>query len=86
MNSTEHPIRAYRKANGLQLNKFAERIGISGASLSRIERGEQDPPLSLALRIREETGGAISIDDFPSSKRVGRDADLPAVWSAQGAD
>jgi transcriptional regulator with XRE-family HTH domain len=78
-----HPIRAYRKANNLRLEDFAEAIGISCASLSRIEQRKQNPPLNVLIRIRDASSGAISIDQFPAPIA---DAALPAVWSANGAD
>lgn len=78
-----HPIRAYRKANNLRLEDFAEAVGISCASLSRIERCEQNPPLNVLIRIKEASGGAISLNDFPPPSS---EASLPAVWSSQGID
>lgn len=65
----DHPIRTYRKANSLRLEDFAGKVGISGASLSRIERLEQNPPLDLLVRIREASNGEISLDDLPPPSR-----------------
>jgi transcriptional regulator with XRE-family HTH domain len=59
-----HPLRAYRKAIGVTLEDMAGRIGISIASLSRIETGKQRPSLLTLLRIEDETGGAVGASAF----------------------
>ena len=82
-----HPIRSYRKANGVTLETMARAIGNSAGSLSRIERCEQDPPLSVLLRIREASNFAISIDDFPPPSAAvlpGAETGLPSVEKSAG--
>lgn len=65
----EHPIRVYRKSRNLRLEDFAGMVGISGASLSRIERLEQNPPLDVLVRIREASNGEISLDALPAPQQ-----------------
>jgi transcriptional regulator with XRE-family HTH domain len=58
MGKSGHTIRAYREAQRppLLLRELAARIGISKASLSRIENGKQELTLDLARRIAATTG------------------------------
>ena len=81
-----HPIRSYRKANGVTLETMARAVGNSTVSMSRIERGQQDPPLSVLLRIREASNFAISIDDFPppSAAVLPGAESLPSVEKSAG--
>ena len=44
MNSFGHVVRARRNEKGYGLNEFAERLGLSPAYWSRIERGHEKPP------------------------------------------
>ncbi len=66
-----HPLRAYREASGLSQEALGERVGVTKASLSRIESGDQKPSIGLAQRIEKETGGAVP-----------RWLLLPEVWEA----
>ena len=50
MDSTGSRIREARKARGLEQKDLAERMGISAAFLSRIERGERGCSLDLLRR------------------------------------
>ncbi len=64
-----HPLKDYREANGLTLEALAARVGVSAATLSRIEAGENLPSMSLVGRLKAETG--ISADLFlpPDAER-----------------
>lgn len=44
-------LREVRKSNGLTQKEVAEALLISKDSLSRYERGEQDPRLDVAIRL-----------------------------------
>lgn len=57
-------LRAWRKAERLSIEKASSQLGISSASLSRIERGEQWPDRSLLGRIVELTRGEITPNDI----------------------
>ena len=59
-----NPLRAWRKRRSLTLEDFAAQIGVSSASLSRIERGAQWPARPVAERIAAETGGEVTPNDF----------------------
>lgn len=43
----ESPLRVWRKHRGLTLDKLAEIVGTTDASLSRIENGVQEPKVML---------------------------------------
>lgn len=55
----DHPITA---------TAFADRIGKSAASVTRIRRGEQNISLELASRIVSATGGKVTLEDLAMTK------------------
>ncbi len=57
---TMHPLRRYRKAASMSLDDLAQRLGVSAATISRIETGRQGVSLALAVRIERETEGIIT--------------------------
>jgi transcriptional regulator with XRE-family HTH domain len=69
-------IRAWRKKAGLTLERLADRIGTTHASLSRVERGLQpyDQPLLEALA-NELTGGDVA------SLLMRDPSDPEGIWS-----
>lgn len=46
-----HNIRQYRKIRGLTLDQISQRIGITGAYLGYLERGQRNPSLLTLARI-----------------------------------
>ncbi len=64
-----HALRAYREANSLTLEALAARVGVSAATLSRIEAGENMPSMALVGRLKAETG--ISADHFLPAAAAG---------------
>ena len=65
MDALDNPLRAYRRARGIPIEKMAEKLGLSSASLSRIERGEQWPSTrGFFERLREATDGEVKADDL----------------------
>ena len=68
-------LRTWRKAQKITLGELSKRLGMSDASLSRIERGEQWPDRDTIQKIVAETNGGVSINDFfelaaPAAPRV----------------
>jgi transcriptional regulator with XRE-family HTH domain len=57
-------LRTWRKAQKITLGELSKRLGMSDASLSRIERGEQWPDRETMQRIVDETNGDVSINDL----------------------
>jgi len=57
-------LRTWRKANNKTLGEMARLIGVSDASLSRIERDEQWPERQIFERIAEVTAGQVTANDF----------------------
>jgi transcriptional regulator with XRE-family HTH domain len=53
-------VRHRRHQAGLTLETFAERSGVSRAALSKIERGERNPGLAVAVRIADALGASLS--------------------------
>lgn len=52
----------YLKTSGVSGATFADRIGVSAASVTRIRRGGQNISLELAQRIVTATGGKVSLE------------------------
>lgn len=66
--SEVHPLRAYRRSLGESLAALARRIGTSKATLSRIETGKQNASLGLIAKLKAESKGQLSADDFLSGE------------------
>lgn len=62
-------LRKYLDANGIKYAFFAERIGISYVSLSKIFNGAE-PRLSLAIKIEDETSGKVKVRDLVSKEKI----------------
>jgi transcriptional regulator with XRE-family HTH domain len=54
----------WRKSQGLKQFEAAERLGVSPAQLSRIERGAQWPEPATILKIETGTGGEVTANDI----------------------
>ena len=61
---SSHPLRQWRIRNGVTLSNFAQMIGSTASSISRVERGNQSPSLSLMMRIVAATDSEVSVMDF----------------------
>jgi transcriptional regulator with XRE-family HTH domain len=60
----EHPLRQWRKKNNIILTDFAKLVGTTASSISRVERGVQDPSLNLMSRIVKATNKEIKFHHF----------------------
>jgi transcriptional regulator with XRE-family HTH domain len=60
----EHPLRLWRKKNNVILTDFAKLAGTTASSISRVERGVQDPSLSLMMRIVRATNQELTLHHF----------------------
>ncbi len=54
----------YLKDNGINQVDFGMKIGLSGASVSRLKRGLQWPDKDTVRRIEVATGGQVTANDF----------------------
>jgi transcriptional regulator with XRE-family HTH domain len=59
-----HKLRNFRQQNKLSLAALAAMVGVSKATISRIEHGIQAPRLGLMFRLVDATHGAVSPGDF----------------------
>jgi transcriptional regulator with XRE-family HTH domain len=50
--------------NGLSHSAFAEKIGVSQAAVNRYAKGRRIPRPAVLARIRKETSGIVTADDF----------------------
>ena len=53
-------IARIRKAKGLRQNDLADMVGVSQPHISRIEKGDEGPPLSLFRTIADALGVPLS--------------------------
>jgi transcriptional regulator with XRE-family HTH domain len=59
-----HRLRIFRHQNHLSLAAVAASVGVSKATIGRIEQGLQTPSLELMFRLVNETNGAVTPNDF----------------------
>jgi transcriptional regulator with XRE-family HTH domain len=59
-----HRLRIYRQQNKLSLAAVAAAVGVTKATIGRIEQGLQTPSLELMFRLVNETNGAVTPNDF----------------------
>lgn len=62
-------IDAYLDAAGITASALAEAVGVSGPSMTRIRRGEQNISLDLANRIVLATGGKVTLEDLSMTRQ-----------------
>jgi transcriptional regulator with XRE-family HTH domain len=48
---------------------MAKRLGVSRATVSRLRRSKQSPRWDLISKIRDETRGQVTADDFMPDRR-----------------
>lgn len=63
-------IRQKREAKGMQMNDFAQQLGISPAYWSRIERDIEKPPKDELIRKSAEILGENADDAFAEASRL----------------
>jgi len=60
-----HPVFRYRRREGLSIHAFAERAGVTRATVARCEDGRiQMPTLETVYRLSAGTDGAVSVDEI----------------------
>lgn len=59
-----HPLTVYRKARKLSIDDVVRETGLSKASISRIERGKQQPSADSLRRLCQFTAGLLRPNDF----------------------
>lgn len=70
-------IAKIRKSRGLNQTQLAELVGVSQPHISRIEKGDQGPPLSLFIQVAEALGVSLSdlfTSDLGAARRFLMDA------------
>lgn len=61
-------LTSYLKSKGLSQKQFAESVGITQSSLSKMCAGLIMPSLDTAIRIAKETSGAVPADCWAGAK------------------
>lgn len=57
-------LQEWRKSKALTQQEGADAVGIHVQYWSAIERGARRPGMSVATKIRDFTGGAVSLDEL----------------------
>ena len=52
----------YLRTSGITGAEFAQRVGLSAASITRIRKREQNISMELATRIVAATGGKVALE------------------------
>jgi transcriptional regulator with XRE-family HTH domain len=60
----DHPLRSFRTRQAITLEAAATQIGVSSATLSRIENAKQLPSSDLLRRIAEWSKGEVTPNDI----------------------
>jgi DNA-binding transcriptional regulator YdaS (Cro superfamily) len=58
----------YLRTSGVSGTAFADRVGISAASVTRIRKHSQNISLDLAKRIVAATGGKVTLEALATGK------------------
>jgi len=66
--ANEHALSVWRKSKNLSQEEFGERVGVSRWMINRIENGERRPSWDLVDRIRTETRGKVTANDFAAER------------------
>lgn len=69
---------AYLRKHGISTQAFADKVNADRSQIYRAVRRQRRPGLELALRIREQTGGAVSLASWTRKPRR-RPVSSPAV-------
>ncbi len=55
-------LRKYRRETGTRQSDFADEVGVSQGTISKIENGDSLPSLTLAISISRVTEGAVPVE------------------------
>lgn len=64
MQAMTHPLRLYRERAGLSQSEIGVQLGVNKATVSRWESRSGFPSLSMAQRIEELTGAAVTVSEL----------------------
>jgi transcriptional regulator with XRE-family HTH domain len=73
---------AYLKQNGISQSRFAETVGVTQSSLSKMCSGLILPSLETAVRIAKETGGKVPVEVWVNTPTPDQ---MPAPTTAEDA-
>jgi transcriptional regulator with XRE-family HTH domain len=60
----EHALTKFRRKHRLSVRDLAREVGVSAATVSRIETGKQNPSMALLVKLVEASKGKLKADDF----------------------
>lgn len=72
----------YLKTEKIRQTEFAEMIGTTQGTVSRLCSGTQNPTLDLAQRVEKATGGQVPIVAWPNIAKLAEALSGPAQQAA----
>jgi predicted transcriptional regulator len=73
---SDHPLRLWRLAQRLSIEAVAAALGVSTATISRLERGLQTPSLRLVEKLWRATDGKVPVAAFWEKTGWDNDAEV----------
>ena len=71
MNNSKHPLRLWRKANGLTQTQLGRALGVGVSQVSMIEAGRRGASVSTAIKINRLTNNAVPLEALlPATARI----------------
>ena len=74
MNDIKHPLRLWRKANGLTQTQLGNALGVGVSHICMIENGKRGTSVETAVKIKRLTGDAVPIESLLPTAREGAGA------------
>jgi transcriptional regulator with XRE-family HTH domain len=79
-------VKARRRSLGFSLREAADAIGVSAASLSRVESGDRLPGRENLLRIAHWLGVRLDLSELPPPARLGRRRSAPQLTTVEAVE
>lgn len=71
MKDSKHPLRLWRKANGLTQTQLGAALGVGVSHVCMIETGRRGTSIATAVKIDRLTGGAVPLESLLPTAREG---------------
>jgi len=65
------PLENWQKENGVSNKALSDKINVHQSLITHIHKGRRTPSASLAMRIQEATGGAVTVMELLFPDKTG---------------
>jgi transcriptional regulator with XRE-family HTH domain len=62
-------LKSWRESKGLTQQQLADQVGVHVQYISAIERGARSAGMRVATRLRDLSGGVVSLDDLAPKRQ-----------------